>query len=169
MTPEVKVSGVHYDTVDINIIPDQYVVWIVDIWEGNESDPATQIDRYIGVWRADVLEDDEGNAKDPVFLADRANQYATSYRMHNIINPAPLHWDQLETPKKADEDARRYRQESEQYADEKAYRYGSERVRATLYQQFMAAIEVLGQDPSNEEAWQKVEEWRMHDATKHER
>lgn len=167
--PEVEINNVHFDTIDVNIIPDLYVTWIVDIWEGNRNDPATQIDRYIGVWRADVLEDDEGNARDPEFKAGRADDYSSSYRISRAIEPAPLHWDQIDTPKKADAEARQYRRESEAYADAGAYRYGSERVRAELYQKFMAAIEVLGTDPNNEEAWAAVEAWRMHDATKHEK
>jgi hypothetical protein len=167
MTTEVEVEGYHLETIDINIIPDQYVVWIVDIWKGSRHDPAVEVVRYIGVWDADKLEDEEGNARDPDF--SQLSKPDRSYNWEREIRPAPRLWDKLDLTKKADDDARQFKGNVEAIYSESTYRYGSSREREGLYKEFMAAVDVLGNQPDNEEAWETVARWRQYNAERHER
>lgn len=165
MSPtEVEIDGVHFETVDINVIPDSYVTWIVDIWEGDRRDPAVAIGRYIGVWRGEQLEDKEGNAVDPDF----SELNGRSYSYERNIKPRPMHWSLLEEVKTADRDAENAKHQHEALMSD-GYSYGSETTRKKLYKAFMEAIDVLGDDPNNETAWEAVEAWRSYQAHKHEK
>lgn len=165
--PEVEVEGVHYDTIDINIIPDSYVTWIVDVWTGNRNDPAVGVTRYIGVWRGEDLEDAEGNAIDPDFsqLSERR------YSWDRQIKPHPLHWHALETVKESEGDARSFKNDVESMSpDNRSYTYNSKlRRKAELYQEFLKAIDILAASPEDVYAWAAVEAWRQHNAQLHEK
>lgn len=162
MTPELGTdTGYMYETIDINIVPDLYVTWIVDIWSGDRNDPATDVNRYIAVWNADALEDEQGNAVDPVF--HRRSSYSTEPKP----NIQPLHWHLLDSVKAADPAARSFKQQQESAltVDPESY-YGRQH---KPYQDMMEAIETLVGDPENEEAWSKIEQFRRIQAMRHER
>ena len=166
MTEVAEESTVQYEIIDHNVIPDLYVVYIVDIWDGNRNDPAVGVERYIGVWAWDALENEDGSAKDPSF-----NEYDGSrYSYRSRIKPEPLHWDALETVKEADRESQRFKQDSDSAADTERYRYspGSQRA-AQLYKEFLIGIDMLAEDDKNEQAWEMVEKYRQYQAQRHEK
>jgi hypothetical protein len=161
---EIKESTVGWDVIDHNIIPDQYVVYIVDLWDGKKNDPAVSVERYIGVWAADALEDAEGNAIDP----DWAGWEPRSY--YSKIKPEAIRWDRLETVKEADRESQRFKQDSDSAADTEHYRYnpGNQR-RAQMYKEFLIAIDMLAKNDKNEQAWEMVQKYRDYQAHRHEK
>lgn len=166
MTPAISEgSDISYETIDVNIVPDAYVTWIVDLWKGKKNDPATEVKRYIGVWRAEQLETEEGEALDPVFKNDR--YYGLDHA--KSITPQPMVWVPMETVKAADRDAEKFREQSESAMDTSYMGYGSVATRKQKYIAFMDAIDVLATDPENKDAWTAVDAFRQHQALEHER
>jgi hypothetical protein len=153
-----------YEEVDVNIVPDQYVTWIVDLWRGDKRDPATAITRYIAVWRADQLENEQGEGVDPTFKP------AASYRRQDPVPvPQPMVWNILEKIKEPDQEAEKFRTQQENLMNRELPRYGSTSTRASLYQAFMDALDVLAHSPDDQEAWAKVEAYRNNQALEYER
>lgn len=149
-----------FEILDHNVAAG-YVTLILDVWEGNRHDPVTSIDRYIGVWEEDQLEDADGNAKDPEYSKGRSSWDKVR------ATPHPLLWQVLETIKKADDDALKQKQDQDAVLRERTYST-SQMTRRGLYQAFIDAIPILGQDETNAEAWEAVEAWRMYNAQRHE-
>lgn len=162
-----------FEIIDHNIVPDLYVTYIVDTWEGDRNDPATQINRYIGVWKAEDLESEERGAFDPDFgeMLDRYGYRRSRYsrRSTNKDEPEPLVWEHLDVTKEADSDARSMRQEYESITDPNGYAYGSQRIHKDLYNAFLDAVDTLAEDPDNEQAWEAVTKFRQYQALKHEK
>jgi hypothetical protein len=161
MTPALGTEGLQYETIDVNIVNDLYVTWIVDIWDGDRNDPAVDIIRYIGVWDADALEDDDGNAVDPTF---KKGQYSGVTPSHK-----PRHWEQLDHIKKSDGAARSFKKQSDEMLDPERYAGYGLATSKTKYMAFMDAIDTLVSDPENAEAWAAVDAWRAHNAQLHEK
>jgi len=159
-------ATLYHEVVGHEVVAD-YVVYIVDIWMGDKNDPAVEVIRHTGVWKGEVLEDDEGNAIDPDFSKCEPK----TYRYHDWDGgePVPLMWDSLETPKKADRAARSHKDEALKWEDPESYvGYGSSQ-KKNLYIKFLDAIDVLAEDPENEEAWAAVQAYRDYSAHLHEK
>lgn len=165
MSVEATEEGVQYEVIDHNIVPDQYVTLIVDIWKGSRTDPATRITRYIGVWRADALETEERGAFNPEF----GDMNISRYRAQRDIKPEPMVWEQVEVVKETDRDAEQYREQQENLLDSTRYSYGAGTTRRTLYQAFIEAIDKLAVDDTDEEAWAAVSAYRNYEATSREK
>lgn len=162
MTPALGTEGLQYETIDVNIIPDLYVTWIVDIWRGDRNDPAVDVERYIGVWDAAVLEDEDGNAVDPSFESRR-------YGMGVQPTIAARHWEVLDHIKKSDSAARTFKKQQDDLFNPDSYAYGSTHTHKSLYTEFMNAIDVLVEQPDNKEAWEAVDAFRKNQAMQHEK
>jgi hypothetical protein len=169
-------TRVGYEVIDHNIVPDLYVTYIVDVWEGDRSDPATGVTRFIGVWRAEDLETEERGAFDPDFTQVTDYNYRYSYSRgsrswRKSDTPEPLVWEVVETTKEADEGAQKMRSEYENMTDPeaRAYTYGAQRIHKDLYVKFLDAVDILAEDPDNEEAWEDVKAFRDNQALKHEK
>ena len=167
-------SKINWDVIDANIIPDLYVTWIVDIWQGHRHDPATTIMRYLGVWRTDQLEKEDGEAVDPDLSGaggSRSRYGASEYD----IKPRPIHWTRLETIKLGDSEAESYKESQQGYAraaeraGENTWQPHGKATKAVMYTAFLDAIDVLASDPTNEAAWAAVDEWRGTTALENER
>ena len=154
-----------FEIVDHNIAAG-YVTYIVDLWDGDRNDPTVSINRYIGTWRGENLEKEDGEAFDPSFWPKDRSRY--TYR--NRPSPDPLVWERLETVKEADQQLLRFKQDQEnQLGDNSRYLYGGAQRRVELYQKFMDAIDVLAKRPDDEEAWKHVTRWRNFNARLHEK
>jgi hypothetical protein len=163
---EVAESTVQFEIIDHNVIPDQYIVYIVDLWDGNKNDPAVGVNRYIGVWKWDVLEDEQGDALDPSFASADLGRYS----MSRSIKPEPLHWDHLEVMKAADRESERFKQDSDHASNAEYHRYSpSSKRSAELYNEFLIGIDMLAKDENNEQAWEMVEKYRTYQAQKNEK
>jgi len=160
------------DVIDVNIIPDLYVTYIVDVWDGPRHDPATQAERYICVFahESPALQTEDGGAKDPDFGAV-AEKWRSRYSDPSGKGDDPLVWKHLQDIKVADRESKFFKDQQEKYADPENYRYsyGTEKTRAQLYNDFMDAVDTLVTDPDNAVAWEAVEKWRKFNAERHER
>lgn len=144
-----------------------YVVYIVDIWQGDRNDPAVEVIRHTGIWRGSDLEDEDGNAIDPDFSKCKPKTYR--YSDWEGDGPEPLMWDSLETPKQADREAKGHKEQAIKWEDPEAYVGYSHHTRHRLYIQFLDAIDTLSQDDGDQEAWAAVEAYRQSTALMHER
>lgn len=157
--------GGQYEIIDHNIIPDSYVTYIVDIWEGDRNDPATGVGRYIGVWNGDDLETEEQGAFDPDFTMARSKR-----KWDPKPTPEPLHWALLEETKKPDRSAENHRDQEQNLTKKKEGYYQNKQNRAVdLYTAFLDAIDTLAEDDTNEQAWRAVEAWRSRLNDEHEK
>jgi hypothetical protein len=164
------VSSVSDEVVDLkkfeifdHNITSEYVTYIVDLWEGDKNDPAVSITRYIGVWRGDQLEKEDGEAFDPDFWGESRSRY--TYRLEP--KPKPLAWTTVETVKEADKELLSFKTQQENMLNKNQY-YGKNR-RAELYQEFLDAIDILALWPDREDMWKKVEAYRRYNAHSHEK
>jgi len=160
-------SKTQFEIIDTNIVPDLYVTFIIDIWEGDRNDPATEVIRYIGVWRAEDLVNGDGEAHDPDWSEYDIARYSRWHR----AKAKPICWEQLETVKEADSGAVMMRREYESLTDPEAYvGYSHNSLKhKELYVKFLDAIDVLAEDPDNERAWEDVNAFRQFQALKHEK
>lgn len=154
-----------FEIIDHNIAAG-YVTYIVDLWDGVRKDPAVSITRYIGVWREEKLEKEDGEAFDPSFWAPKTSRY--SYRNNPV--PEPLAWERIEVVRAADQELLRFKSEQAlELGEGDSYLYGSRRNRVELYKKFMDAIDTLANNPDDEAAWQDVEQYRNYNARLHEK
>lgn len=159
-------NTLHHEVVGHEVVAD-YVVYIVDIWMGDKSDPAVEVIRHTGIWKGEALEDDEGNAIDPDFSKSQPKTYR--YDDWGGGEPEPLMWDSLETPKVADKAARSHKDEAMKWEDPEGYvGYGNNR-KKELYIKFLDAIDVLADDPESTTAWADVQAYRDYNAHLHEK
>lgn len=169
MTPAVgSESNLQYETIDVNIVPDLYVTWIVDLWQGEKTDPATAITRYIGVWRAEVLENEKGEAIDPVF----SEKMLGAYNALRYISPTPMHWQALESIKEADSEAQNFRSQMEDALRPRErfdYNRREHIEERSPMEEFMDAIDRLAVDDTDQEAWAIVQARRKAQIEKMER
>jgi hypothetical protein len=148
------------ETVDKHITEQGYVNYIVDIWEGIRSDPATGVSRFIGVWKLEQLVDENEGLSDPDF-----NAGGSSWRIRP--SPTPLAWEQIEQIKKSDRDAEKYKGQQSQMLNGRGY--GIDNITYSLYQAFMTAIDVLAVTEDDAEAWAAVDAYRNHQAQMYEK
>jgi hypothetical protein len=156
----------NYEILDRNVTTD-YVTLIVDVWEGDRNDPAVQVERYIGVWRIEDLDD---GASDPNF--SEVDTTHSRYRYSHDdggVKPAPLAWTVIETTKEADKQARSAKKEAMDWEDPESYVGWGENRKKELYIAFLDAIDTLAEDPTNEQALAAVDAFRSHSALKHEK
>jgi hypothetical protein len=154
-------AGVSFEVIDHNIIPDLYVTLIVDCWIGNRNDPAVAVDRYLGVWRADDLESEQGEAMDPTYKVDWRQIEAT---------PKPLTWTVVEHIQQPDRELLSFKKQSDEILDPESYAgYGSAATHKRQYREFMEAIDRVAADESDDEAWATIDAFRKHQALQHEK
>jgi hypothetical protein len=159
-------AATHHDVVGHEVVAD-YVVYIVDIWIGDRTDPAVEVVRHTGIWRGSDLEDVEGNAFDPDFSKCTPKTYR--YDDWGGGDPEPLMWDSLEIEKKADPRARSHKDEALKWEDPEGYVGYGQNHKKELYIKFLDAIDILADDPENEEAWAMVKDYRDYSAHLHEK
>jgi len=164
-------QGHRWEILDHNIMPDSYVTYIVEAWRGNKSDPATEIVTYIGVWRGDQLETDERGAFDPNFDdVFKAERYGTISSYH--FKPRPLAWSMIETTQESDHSALQHRDAEEALTGDRGYlgaHYGGRSSNGVTYEMFLEAIEAVAVNEEDEEAWDKIENWRLRQLPESER
>lgn len=168
MATDVQQEQLNSDTVDHLISTmSGAVIYIVDLWEGSKTDPATEIKRYIGLWRDEQLENEQGEAFDPDFTD---TQIVHRYSGGSYIKPEPVVWELIETIKTADRGALDFKSQQDHLLQGKhsTYNYTAGK-ESQLYIAFIAAIDVLAEDPENEEAWAAVQAWRDYRAGLHEK
>jgi hypothetical protein len=170
----VSENRISHEIVDHNIVGDEYVTYIVDLWQGDRNDPSTHVERYIGTWRADALETEERGAFDPDFTFPELSRHDTAnisiyyFRSGNV---RPLQWDNLETVQKADEDVLQHRRAHEQLTDQNGhvpYAWRMSGVTAT-YEGFLNAIDRVSENEEDEEAWDIIDNWRLRQMPEAER
>lgn len=160
-------QATNYLVIDHNVTEGgQYVTYIVDLWQGRLDDPATQITRYIALFRGDDLETEDGEAIDPDWAGVDLHRH---WAMEHSIKPTPLVWETVEKTKHADRDAEQYRDQQAGMLSDRGYAYGEAATKKKLYQAFIEAIDVLATDPENEAAWETVEKYRNYNAKLHEK
>lgn len=147
----------NYEILDHNIVPDSYVTYIVDLWDGERKDPATSVYTYIGVWRGDDLENEEQGAFDPDFSKAEDSYGHIEFRRYN---PRPLLWKHLDTPTKGNDDAKQHRDAHERLTEQNGYTPPAWRLGASSYEQFLAAIDTVAENYEDEEAWKIIDSWR---------
>lgn len=160
-----------FEIIDHNVVPDMYVTYIIDKWNGDKDDPAVSVVRYIAVFRAEQLENEAGEAFDPDFTKD-GGRY--SYRDNDKIEPKPLTWEPLETIKTADKESAQFSGDYDDMTGDddggyNRYSYGAMAKRKQLYEKMMAAIDVLAERPEDQFAWAAVDEYRALSALQHEK
>lgn len=144
-----------------------YVTYIIDIWKGDKNDPAVSINRYIGVWKDDQLEKEDGEAFDPDFAGCKDFSY------RSYIEPRPMIWEQMETIKKADASVQNFRREMER-AMTKRQRYDYRESKyvdveeKSPFEIFMDAVDRVAVDEGDEEAWAIIEAHRARVAERHD-
>lgn len=168
MSTRAEVAIPQFLIIDHNVIPDQYVTYIVDLWEGDLRDPATSVLRYIGTWRAEDLEKEDGQAFDPDFLAYQNARYG------RYPDPKPLLWEQLEDKpvKGGDESARTARNDEELLTDPaRAEGYSGHRVKAQQeqYAAFWDAIDRIDAGEDSDDLWNTIDTWRLRYQMLHEK
>jgi hypothetical protein len=161
MIAETEKQGEQYLIIDHNIVPGQYVTYIVDIWSGNLHDPATEIKRYIGLWRAEDLETEEAGAFDPDFSKARGRTVSYSYGSWRGGSPEPLVWEEVEVRKTADKSAKDHKKEDKQLTTKKeGFNATSHNKIVDQYQAFLDAVDRVAEDDGDEEAWAAIDAWR---------
>jgi len=165
-------DNIHFEILDHNIILElDYVSYILDVWAGEKTDPATTITRYIGVWKGADLEKEDGEAFDPDF---GESGYVSRYGINSReVKPKPLHWDVLEEVQKADREAEQHRSESESLErplDDSHYDYSGRRAASKeQHEAFWAAIERVSENDDDEEAWETINKYRLRYVMQHEK
>lgn len=164
----------NFEIVDHNIIPDQYVTYIVDVWQGDRKDPATRITRYIGTWRASDLETEEGEAFDPDFSFPDVPQYRIdriSMYEFDRKKSRPLVWDRLETVQEPDQDLLQHREAHDRLSEQNGHTPLSWRTASSGvgYEQFLQAIDAVAVNEDDEEAWATIDKWRQRQMPEAER
>ena len=168
-TEETKESKVLYEIVDHNSVPDSWVTYIVNIWDGPKNDPATNGTTYIGVWDGALLETEEQGAFDPDFT--RYQEFGRYSYRSDAYKPAPKIWEALEVFQKPDREAINFRREYDSMSSQAsgAYYYGSQAKQRDLYTKMLDGIDRIAQDDTDEQAWADVEAYRQYMALKHEK
>ena len=142
------------------------VTYVIDVWRGDREDPATAVERYLGVWNSDDLVTEDDEAITPTISI----RTGYSYRGGDYgQKPEAKFWQKLEVIKAADKEAEQFKGHTEHMMNEGGYSYGEMATQKRKYQAFMRALDVLAIDEGNEEAWAMVEEYREYQALKHEK
>ena len=154
----------NYEIIDHNVIPDLYVTYIVDLWEGDKTDPATEVSRFIALFAAGELETEEGVAFDPNFEAVSPGYRTSYYSKHSPreLVPEALVWDTVETIKEADKESLRYKEETERLLkrSESTYSGAKHNAEVDRYQAFLDAIDRLAAGDESEETYTAIDAWR---------
>jgi hypothetical protein len=137
------------------------VVYVIDIWRGDKNDPAVAVERYYGLWDAEGLVSEDGEAITPTISMGNYDRFKQT--------PEAIKWEKLETVKAADKEAEQFKRHHDNQMDEGGYAWGEAREQKYKYQQFMRALDILAADEDNEEAWAAVKEYRDYQALKHEK
>jgi len=167
---EVSPTQAQYEIIDHNIVPDMYVTYIVDLWEGAKNDPATEITRYIICYDHASPAFGEDGDKDPDF-GNLEEKWGHRYSEPSGAGDDPLVFKRLETVKTADREAKQYKDAIKNYTDpeRQRYSYGGEKRRSELYNEFMDAVDVIATDPDNAVAWAAIDAWKKFNAERHEK
>lgn len=149
-----KETSVNFDVLDHHVTPGmEYVTLIVDVWRGDRKDPATAVDRYLGLWSGESLENGDGEAVDPSF---------SQHGWKGVVpNPEPLVWECFEHIKTADRTAESHKEQTDRL-QKRNDGYGSthHNRQVDLYEAFLEAIERVAVDDTDEEAWTAITAWR---------
>lgn len=135
-----------------------YVTVILDLWKGDRDDPAVGVSRFLALFNISSVPDEF--------------KFNHQYYGYRLSDPeSAILWEHLGDVKKEDKGARDHQQNDDFMLDENEERWRPPEVvkRKLLYQQFIAAIDVLAVDYENEEAWAAVDAWRGYHATLHEK
>jgi hypothetical protein len=146
----------HIDIIDHNIVGEEYVTYIVDMWAGDRTDPAVDITRYLGCWNASDLVNADGESNDPDFWGGRDR-----YSYYTRPTPRPITWETLGEKKKGQSDAKSFKKIQETLTGDS---YGS----SELYKKFLDAIDTVAGDPDNEAAWAAIDAYRRGQALQYE-
>lgn len=155
-------EATQFEIIDHNIAAG-YVRYIVDLWEGDRTDPAVGVTRYIGVWNENVLETEERGAFDPDFTSARGSYYGSR------MKPPALVWAEIGETKKQVREAEQFKHQLKSLMNNDRYSYGARQSEKDRFQKFMAAIDKLATDNSDQEAWEAVHAWRERLALAHEK
>lgn len=136
-----------------------YVIYIFDWWEGNRNDPAVSVHRFIAVYDGEAMEED------PDFAVRSRYRYGIGEGPD--VKPVPLHMATLGTTKEADRDALEYKNAMNRVESEGHRAFGS--ASSVRFNDFATMIERVAANPEDEEAWEKIEEYRMWQATKNDK
>jgi hypothetical protein len=149
-------------SADINVIElgrsriADYVTVIVEAWIGERTDPATEVTRYAAMYRAE-------EAPEHLPLKEKWSGIELDRDDPHLL------WKEVETVQKADREWIRARDIHLSMENPEQYRYGSAARMGELYREFLDAIDTLAIDKDNEEAWNKVQEFRQYQALKNEK
>jgi hypothetical protein len=133
-----------------------YVTIILDVWKGDRDDPAVEVIRYLSLFSVEEAPE--------VFLFNDG-YYSTRLKEAQ----KPIIWKEIGHQKTAVQEAKQHKGQYEQMTREDRYGYGVVSRDKERYMAFMDAIDALHEDPQDEEAWKKVDSWRSHMATLHEK
>lgn len=156
-------EATQFEILDHNIAAG-YVTYIVDLWEGDRTDPAVGVTRYIGVWDENVLETEERGAFNPDFTSASGSYYSGSR-----MKPPALVWTEIGQTKKQVREAEQFKSQLNNLMNNDRYSYGVAASTKDRFQKFMAAIDKLATDNSDAEAWEAVHAWRERLALAYEK
>jgi len=128
-----------------------YITMVIEVYDGDREDPATEIRRYQATYPSNW---------------DGEIELRGSYSLYRP--KGSLGWVDLEVVKEKDHDAESYEYAQGNMLNGDRYYSGSGKGRK-LYQAFMEAIDVLSGDDENVDAWAAVDEWRQYQALLNEK
>jgi hypothetical protein len=160
-------------------------ILICDVWSGERDDPVTSIKRYVGMFRNNVdlgvIQLREHSYRDEYELVreEPLRDYGGNLRFESDgttpkmqmkglgKSDGVLLWDDVDTIKESDKSAERHRADQDRLSSPERS-WGRDKQLAELYIKFMAAIDTLAKDDTDETAWKDVEAYRDFHAMQHE-
>jgi hypothetical protein len=139
----------------------KYECVIVELWQGDREDIAVGVDQYLVVFDAD-------NVPDELLISNRGY---SGWEIKREQRDSVVFFQIIKEVKAADKDAIAHAKSDEQLLDpeNRRYSYGANARRGEQYEQFLAAIDALGENYEDQEAWAAVEAYRSVFATLHEK
>lgn len=127
---------------------------VVDIWDGDRTDPTVGVKRYMGAFTHDDFE--------KIKLRKR---WGDDYEVMKADEVGCVLWEYVVEVKKVDRDAESMMNDEKSILSDN----WSHRGKKDVYERFLDAIDVLAKDDTDKEAWAAVDAWRGLYANLHEK
>jgi len=152
------------------LMPDTtYEAVVLELWLGDRSDLATQVDRYFLLYEPEAMGEhlyiEKSYSGWELALAENASN---TYRRASQV-PGVVLWDMIAKVKESDRDALNHQASEANMLNPEYRRYGYDGKRNERYEAFLNAIDTLADDYDDEAAWADVDAFRRIYAEQHEK
>jgi hypothetical protein len=144
-----------------------YTILIYETWVGDREDPATQVEEWMSLFNEEDMPDEVSTATEVANSPPYVPSTRYTYRGYSGLQGAVTN-EQLRVVQEADYAAQKQRSDSESLLGD-TYYGRSASVGGVNYEAFLNAIERVGANDDDEEAWAAIEKWRSRQMRQEER